>query len=140
MVIPDGSAAKSRSDSALVEVLAAHTNQQPWWLGYLETGVADVVQPDAPRTAVYGGWPYVLLSAGPGDALTSRRNEESTPWHSALPELLFPADRSWLVSTMWDDHWRCIGGTEALVRDVLAHRDLDARSVTTDEDATPSRG
>jgi hypothetical protein len=137
VVIPEDHSAKTRADTALVEVLQAHAPEQPWWLGYLDTGVAHVVDPGTPRVSLYVGWPYVLLQAGPQQALTSRGNSDSTPWHSALPELLFPSDRSWLVSTMWDDDWHCIGGPAALVDALLVHPELEARSVTPEEDVTP---
>ena len=137
VLIPDGGEAKDRADAALVEVLQSHTTGQPWWLGYLDTGVADVVEPDAPRVAVYAGWPYVLLEGGPERALSARRTSDATPWHSALPELLFPRDRSWLVTTMWDDDWRCVGGPAAVVQAVLGHPDLRARAVTPDQEAAP---
>jgi hypothetical protein len=137
VVIPDGDAAKSVADAALVDVLRVHSAGRPWWLGYLDTGVADLVMPEAPKVAVYVGWPYVLLRGGPEQALSSRRNSDATPWHSALPELLFPDDRSWLVSTMWDDDWRCVGGPADLVEALLLSAHLDARAVTPDEDATP---
>lgn len=137
VVIPSDDGAKTRADVALVEVLRSHTAEQPWWLGYLDTGVADVVDPGAPRVALYVGWPYVLRQGGPQQALQARSNSDSTPWHSALPELLFPADRSWLVSAMWDDDWRCVGGPAALVDALLARPELEARSVTPDETATP---
>lgn len=136
VVIPEEDAVKTRADAALIEVLQAHTSEQPWWLGYLDTGAAKV-DPDSPRVSLYEGWPYVLLAAGPQQALTSRSNIDSTPWHSALPELMFPADRSWLVSTMWDDDWRCVGGPAALVDALLTRPELEARSVMPDEDATP---
>jgi hypothetical protein len=120
-----------------VEVLRAHTPDQPWWLGYLDTGAAHVVEPAAARVALYLDWPYVLLQGGPQQALTSRSNSDSTPWHSALPELLFPSDRSWLVSTLWDDDWRCVGGPAELVDALLARPELEARSITPEEDVTP---
>ena len=63
IVIPDGDAAKTQADAALVETLRAHTPEQPWWLGYLDTGVADLVDPAAARVPLYVGWPYVLLGA-----------------------------------------------------------------------------
>ena len=137
VVIPDDDSAKVRADAALVEILQAHTSPQPWWLGYLETGVADVVDPAAPRASVYVGWPYVLMQGGPQQALTARSIRRCTPWHSALPELLFPADRSWLVSTMWDDDWRCVGGPVALVEALAERPELEVRVVTPDEVATP---
>lgn len=136
VVVPEDGAAKTKADAALIEVLQAHTAAQPWWLGYLDTGAAHVVRP-GPRVAAYVGWPYVLIEGGPGPALSSRRNEDGTPWHSALPELIFPADRSWLVSTMWDDDWRCVGGPVGLVEALLVRPELRARPVLPDEDATP---
>ena len=137
LVVPAGDAERTRADAALVEVLQAHTPAQPWWLGYLDTGVADLVDAHAPRVSVYAGWPYALLQGGPRQALSSRSNAAATPWHSALPELLFPADRSWLVSTMWDDDWRCVGGPAAVVDALLLRPELEARAVLPDEDATP---
>lgn len=51
--------------------------------------------------------------------------------------MLFPMDRSWLVSALWDDTWTDIGGPvnliEALVSDPLAN----ARRVHPAEDAAP---
>ncbi len=135
--ILDEDADEARSDAALLEVLRAHTPAQPWWLGYLDTGVADLVFPHAPQATVYWGWRYVLVEAGPDEAGTWRRTAETTPWHSALPELLFPADRAWLVSTMWDDDWRCVGGSTGLVTALLQDPALEAREVALDEDATP---
>ena len=79
VVVPDDDADRTRSDAALVELLSAHTPAQAWWLGYLDTGVADVVCPDAERVTVYAGWPYVVLEAGAEQALTWRRNSDATP-------------------------------------------------------------
>jgi hypothetical protein len=42
---------------------------------------------------------------------------------------MFPADRSWLVSTLWDDDWSCIGGPGRLVHNFLRDPDLRARQV-----------
>lgn len=137
VVVPEDPAAKTKADAALVEVLQAHTPVQSWWLGYLDTGVADVVHPEMPRVALYVGWPYVLLEGGPQQALTARSNEDSTPWHSALPELMFPSDRSWLLSTMWDNDWRCVGGPAALIDALLTLPEVEVRPVLPDDDATP---
>lgn len=135
VVIPDDDA--DISDTGLLEVLADHTPAQPWWLGYLDTGVADLVVPQAPKVVLYTGWPYVLVQAGLAEAAQWRRDKATTPWHTGLPELLFPEDRSCLVSTLWDDDWRCVGGTSALVDALLRHPAVDARVVPPDADATP---
>ncbi|HET7357780.1 MAG TPA: hypothetical protein VFJ09_14015 [Nocardioidaceae bacterium] len=136
VIVPDGDEEKRLSDAALLDVLRAQLPPQPWWLGYLETGVADLVFPDAPRVRLYS-WPYVLVEAGPDQAAAWRTNKNVTPWHSALPELMFPLDHSWLVSTLWDDDWRCVGGPASLVDALLGHPLLQARAVTLDEPATP---
>lgn len=91
-------------------VLSAHTEPQPWWLGFLETGASDVVLDEAPRVHVYSNWPYVLVQAGPQEARNWRSDEGR--WHTALPELMFPADRSWLLSSLWDDAWAGVGGSD----------------------------
>jgi hypothetical protein len=136
VIVPGNDEDKRIADEALLAVLRAHSPRQPWWLGYLETGVADLVFPDAPRVRIYS-WPYVLVKAGPDQAASWRRNDQATPWHSALPELMFPLDHSWLVSTLWDDDWRCVGGQAGLVEALLRHPRLEARAVTLEEDATP---
>jgi hypothetical protein len=45
--------------------------------------------------------------------------------------------RSWLVSTLWDDDWSCIGGPAGLVGRFVRHRDLQASQVAVGQDATP---
>ncbi len=85
---------------------------------------------------LYAGWPYVLIEAGPQQA-GEWRDER---WKGILPDLMFPADRSWLFSTLWDDDWTCIGGSRGLVDTFLAHPDLRPRVREADpsvEDAAP---
>jgi hypothetical protein len=118
-------------EAGVLEVLTAHATPQPWWLGYLETGANDVVFADAPRVKFYADWPYVLVEAG---------REQARAWRDRLPDLMFPADRSWLFSTLWDDDWICIGGSRYLVDAFLTHPDLGHRVREVDpsvEDATP---
>jgi hypothetical protein len=116
-------------------VLAAH-EAGPWWLGYLDTGASDVVFPYAPRTTIYYGYGYVLVEAGPRQATQWR---EGDAFDEPMPDLIFPADRSWLLTTMWDDDWTCIGGTEQLIDSILNHPILSprARRVSLGEDSTP---
>lgn len=119
--------------AALLEHLRAETFDQPWWLGYLDKP-ADVVFPDAPRVMLYPGWRYVLVQAGPDQAAAWR----STYWGDPLlPDLMFPRDRSWLLSTQWDDSWTCVGGSQRLVQALLDDPRLDARQVQLGDDATP---
>jgi hypothetical protein len=114
-----------RHEAALLGILVEQTGPQSWWLGFLETGNSDVVFPDAPRVQMYAHWPYVLVEAGPDQAAGWRALDA---WGESLPDVMFPADRSWLVTTLWDDDWTCIGGLRRLVDDVLSHPALSERA------------
>ncbi|MGH3264710.1 MAG: hypothetical protein ACRDNS_22275 [Trebonia sp.] len=125
----------TQHERAVVELLAEHTPEQSWWLGYLDTGASDVVFPYAPRTTIYYGYGYVLVQAGPDKAVEWR--EKGFNW--ALPDLMFPADRSWLLSTMWDDGWTSVGGSQRLVDGFMRDATLGsrARHVALGQDSTP---
>lgn len=131
--VPDPVSTAAR-ERAMVDVLRRHSPDQGWWLGYLETGAHDVIFDDAPRVSLYAGWHYVLVLAGPDQALTWRDATMLRGQGASLPDLLFPPDRSWLVSSLWDDSWSCVGGPgdliDALVRDPVVR----ARRVDPDED------
>ena len=137
----DWQAQQAAHDAALIDVLAAHSQTRSWWLGYLDTGADDIVFPDAPPVGLYahGSWRYVLVQAGPEQALSWRQSDGATFWKGALPNLMFPSDRAWLTSTLWDDDWTCVGGSRGLLADLLTDPVLGARSrlVTIDQDATP---
>lgn len=124
-------------EHAVVHHLIQHTPNQPWWLGYLDTGAHDIVFPYAPKVTLYWGWPYVLVEAGPEQALNWRTGHMRGGEAGSLPDLFFPADRSWLVSALWDDTWTCIGGSSALIRALQGDRLVNARQVQPDEDALP---
>jgi hypothetical protein len=132
---PEGVSTRAHEE-AVVRNLVDSSSAQPWWLGYLETGAHDIVATEAPRVRLYWDWPYVLIAAGPEQALTWRTGHMRAG-DGVLPDLFFPADRSWLVSALWDDTWTCVGGSErlidALVRDPL----VMARRVRLGEDAQP---
>jgi hypothetical protein len=129
-------AESTRHEQAVIELLTKQTPRQPWWLGYLDTGASDVVFPCAPRTTVYYGYGYVLVEAGPPQATGWR--DEGFSW--TLPELMFPANRSWLASTMWDDGWTSIGGSQQLVEGFLSDTTLGPRGrrVALGQASTPS--
>lgn len=122
-------------ERAVVDDLTRHTPDQPWWLGYLETGAHDVVFPLAPRVSLYWAWPYVLVEAGPEQALTWRTGH--IRGNGSLPDLFFPADRSWLASALWDDTWTCIGGPVAVINTLLHDPSAGAHRVEPDQDSLP---
>jgi hypothetical protein len=131
-----------RHTAGVLAVLSEHTAAQPWWLGYLETGIgAETIFYDVPKVTLYSpGWHYVLIEAGPEQAGSWRQDDHRWNWKGALPDLMFPTDRSWLLSTLWDDHWTCMGGPRELVDSFLSHPDLRHRVRQVDpsaEDATP---
>ncbi len=125
-----------RHEAGVLAVLSEHSGPRLWWLGYLDSGATDLIFDGAQRVRFYADWPYVLIEAGPEQARAWRED----CWKGVLPDLMFPADRSWLFSTLWDDDWTCIGGSRALVDAFLAHPDLRRRVREVDpsvEDATP---
>jgi hypothetical protein len=140
VVIPQDRDAQRRHDRAVVALLNSQSPDQQWWLGYLDTGCDDVVFPDAPMVTMYADWPYVLVRAGPTQAASWRRCDDvgSSRW-GCLPNVIFPVNRSWLVSALWDDQWACVGGPVELIKSFLSHPDLRsrARRVSLGQDATP---
>jgi hypothetical protein len=108
----------AKHDRAVLALLERHASPQPWWLGYLETGASDIIFDDAPRVRPYAvDWRYVLVEAYPKQAATWRGTTgDEVSWKGTeLPDVIFPQDRSWLLSTLWDDDWSCIGGPQALL-------------------------
>jgi hypothetical protein len=134
VVLPYRDKEQARHDRAVLSLLSEQSAFQPWWLGYLDTGADDIVFPKAPKVTLYYGWHYVLVEAGPEQAATWRHPGF---FPGTLPNLIFPSDRTWLVSTLWDDDWTCIGGPSGLVDRFLIHPDLQARPVALGQDATP---
>jgi len=137
VLLPERGEDQEAHDQDVLGLLGGNQADQPWWLGYLDTGADDIVFPEAPMVTLYSGWRYVLVEAGPEQAAIWRERDLSSFWEGTLPNLMFPADRSWLVSTLWDDDWTCIGGPAELVESFVRHPRLQARSVTLGQDATP---
>lgn len=127
-----------RHDAAVLAVLTEHTTPQPWWLGYLDTGAADTVFYDVPKATLFPTHEYVMIEAGPEQAGAWRGIWDR--WKGVLPDLMFPADRSWLASTLWDDFWTCVGGPRPLIDAFVNHPDLRHRARAVDPsmpDVTP---
>ncbi|HEY1511601.1 MAG TPA: hypothetical protein VGF93_21510 [Solirubrobacteraceae bacterium] len=80
------------------------------------------INDDAPRVRIYSGWNYVLAEAGPHEARAWRSDEGR--WFTALPELMFSADHSCLVSSLWDDAWAGVGGSAQLISALLIEPEL----------------
>ena len=135
VVVPELRAGLDEHEARVVRLLVDHGADRDWWLGFLDTGASDVVFPDAPRVRIYSDWPYVLVKAGPQEALQWR--SEPSPLHCGLPDLMFPTDRSWLISALWDDDWWCLGGPHELVDAFVREPGLDVRRVDAHHDATP---
>ncbi|MFC0529707.1 hypothetical protein [Phytohabitans kaempferiae] len=135
MVVPDTDEGRSEQLALVLRLLTEQSRDQAWWLGYLDTGADDLVFPDAPRVTLYAGWQYVLVQAGPAQAARWRHDPRS--WRAPGPDLIFPADRSWLLSWLWDDDWRCLGGPAALVDRFVGQARSRARKVDLGEDPTP---
>jgi len=133
-IVPGDDEDRDEHDRIVLTLLSEQSAGQPWWLGYLDTGADDVVFSDAPMVTLYSGWHYVLVEAGPQQAANWK---DRSSWRGALPDLIFPADHSWLVSTLWDDDWRCVGGLADLVERFQRDARLQARLVSLGEDATP---
>ncbi|MGA8017159.1 MAG: hypothetical protein WCB85_14720 [Candidatus Dormiibacterota bacterium] len=136
VVLPPGGEGQDEHDLAVLALLSEQSAGQPWWLGYLDTGGNDIVFTDAPKVTLYAGWPYVVVEAGPQQAAEWRQSGRWS-FKGALPDLIFPADRSWLLSTLRDDDWSCIGGPAGLVNGFLSDAHLQARPVALGDDATP---
>lgn len=125
-------------ERAVVQHLTNWSGDQPWWLGFLDTGAHDVVFDDVPKITLYAGWHYVLVQAGPSQALRWRTGHMRAPdGYGALPDLFFPADRSWLVSALWDDTWTCIGGPADLIAELQHDPRVRGRPVQLEEQAMP---
>lgn len=142
VVLPEGGGGEAvhdqdGHDQAVLGLLREQSPSQPWWLGYLDTGADDIVFADVPKVTLYSGWSYVLVEAGPEQAGTWRQRDRPSFWKGVLPNLMFPADRSWLLSTLWDDDWTCLGGPANLIGSFLRHPGLQSTSVLPGQDATP---
>lgn len=123
-------------ERAVVKELVDHTPDQPWWLGFLDTGAHDTVFHGVPMVSLYFDWQYVIVEAGPEEALNWRTGHMRAG-DGALPDLFFPADRSWLVSALWDDTWTCVGGPASLIAALQRNPLVKARQIEPDEDAKP---
>jgi hypothetical protein len=112
----------------LLVVLARHT-QSPddcffaLWDGYGDLPAALASQP---RVRIPNR-DYLLFRGRLEEARAwPSTGDGSGPFAGTSPNLVWPHDRSWFVATDIDQPWTAIGGTAALIDDVLADPALDA--------------
>lgn len=135
LLVPDSPDGQLKQLDALIELLSDFADPSLWWLAYLDTGADDDAMFEAaPRVTLYANWSYLALCAGAAQARTWRTRGHS--WRQG-PDLIFPADHSWLVSWLWDDQWRCVGGPATLIERLAVVFPAAARRVQLDQDATP---
>ena len=106
---------------ALAAVLARHTStpDRCWFCTW--EGWGSVVFDDGPRVELPGR--NYALFVGPLAALPSLMDAQDD--HS--PNLWWPDDRAWCVATEIDLAWTYVGGSAALISDVLANPRLEAQ-------------
>src|SRR6201999_1385133 len=75
LVVPYRDEQQAELDRLVLALLSEQSADQPWWLGYLDTGADDVVFPDAPKVTLYADWHYVLVLAGPEQAASWRQGD-----------------------------------------------------------------
>jgi hypothetical protein len=128
--------------AALLEILATHTSTPDscWmclWEGYgWVSGMSSArFDPDPPRPA----WPteartaarvllnreYLLLHGTLASAL-ALEGEDDPDWQfGQSPNLFWPEDRAWVVSTDIDDRCSLVGGSAQLVAGLLTRDELE---------------
>lgn len=129
----------------LVAALRPHTPPGPCWFGYNEATGADLAD-FLPLVTAEASWPaaaqkaatfrladekYLLLT-GPLDAVLPRPRPDlglEPDYPTLSPQLWWPADRSWFVSTVLDLEFTLIGGSAALAGDLLADPELETAAV-----------
>ncbi len=106
----------------LRRILATHTlNQQECWFG-VWTGYGLTYKPDVPDTvSIDTGWREWVLFRGPIHTLDFRFFVEE----SQSVNIAWPEDKSWFVATEIDILSTYVGGSKALIRDLLNTKELD---------------
>jgi hypothetical protein len=117
-----------RADAeALTTILALHTSspERCWFCTW--EGWGALVFDDGPRVELPGR--NYALSVGPLAALPSLIDAQK----DYSPNLWWPDDRAWCVATEIDLAWTYVGGSRALVNDVLAHPGVETQPAAPDD-------
>lgn len=135
--------------SATASILAGHTGTpeqcfaglwEGWeWLGGTGPEATAFGDADAVNGAGRLELPdrrYLLFETGV-DLFTDRSWQERNGWDALQsPNLLWPADRAWFLATEIDFDSTIVGGSAALIADLLEAEALEARQVPPDGDLT----
>jgi hypothetical protein len=113
---------------ALADVLFAHTTTPSrCWFGVWE-GWASSTHAPGPRVRL--PWRDYVLFVGPLAALPSLVDSQD----GQTPNLWWPDDRAWCVGTEIDLPWTYIGGSAALIKDLLADPRIETQPADPDDD------
>ncbi|GAA2087609.1 hypothetical protein IDH50_16370 [Aeromicrobium tamlense] len=87
---------------------------------------------DAPKVDLEGERSYLLFRGPASDVGDWGARPYGTDVERTLPSasLTWPADRAWFVAADVDPTWLCVGGSQRLIDEVLAHPDLSAEVAT----------
>jgi hypothetical protein len=100
-------------EEPLLDTLASDESE-PLIAGWIDRGPWP--PPPGDEHVLYSGWRYRLRRVAPSEVAGL-----PTEGEGSFPDLLFPPDRTWLVSLLWDDAWRSIGASQ-IVADQLSRR------------------
>jgi hypothetical protein len=109
-----------------------------WALGaekdvaWINNGVSPGLSITASIPPVFAAYATLVFPLGLESSRDRMRPAEDRFDDALLPELMFPADRSWLVSSLWDDAWAGVGGSVELISALLIEPELRPRAERTD--------
>jgi hypothetical protein len=125
--VPDVGTLGMADAVALADVLAAHTTtpSRGWFAVWEGWGSST----HAPGPRVQLPWRDYVLFVGPLAALPSLVDSQD----GQTPNLWWPDDRAWCVGTEIDLPWTYIGGSAALITDVLANPRIETQPADPDD-------
>lgn len=132
--------------TALVGILVNHSNEPDdatvgFWEGYFGSSSHEPARPndaelDALRIRI-GTRNYIAVHCNVGDYARLVQASDNAV-HKQLPNVLWPSDHSWFVSSDIDLDSTIVGGTNALIRDIIDDPTLEAFPADPDLDLSTS--
>lgn len=96
------------TEDALLAAVTADSNTQ-LVAGWIDRGPYPPQPGD--EHVLYSGWRYRFRRTK-----ASQLQGLPAEGDGGFPDLLFPPDRSWLISLLWDDSWRSVGASNEVAR------------------------